>query len=137
MKHCLARSPSLCLCAGFIALAVQLGPAPHSLADEKADAKLFDEKILPVFTRHCFECHSAKAEEVKGGLRLDTKAALKAGGNTGLIVEPGEPDRSLLIKVLRYDEDDRQMPPRGKLDEEIIKDFTEWVRRGAFDPRKE
>jgi hypothetical protein len=106
-------------------------------ADEKDDAKYFEEKILPVFTKHCFECHSKSAEEVKGGFRVDTKAALAAGGNTGVVIEAGEPDRSLLIKVLRYDEDDRQMPPRGKLDEAIIKDFVEWVKRGAFDPRKE
>jgi hypothetical protein len=106
-------------------------------ADEKEDAKLFNEKILPVFTKHCFECHSKQAEEIKGGLRLDTREALKTGGDTGAIIEPGEPDKSLLIKVLRYAEDDRQMPPRGKLDEAIIKDFVEWVKRGAVDPRKE
>jgi hypothetical protein len=106
-------------------------------ADEAADAKFFDEKILPVFKKHCFECHSKDAEELKGKLRLDTKEGVKTGGDTGEIVKPGEPDESLIIKVLRYDEDDRQMPPRGKLDQAIIDDFVEWVKNGAFDPRKE
>jgi mono/diheme cytochrome c family protein len=106
-------------------------------ADEAADAKFFNEKILTVFKKHCFECHSKDADELKGKLRLDTKAGLKAGGGTGEIVKPGEPDDSLIIKVLRYDEDDRQMPPRGKLDQAIIDDFVEWVKNGAFDPRKE
>jgi hypothetical protein len=114
-----------------------LASAATTRADEVADAKFFNEKILSVFQKHCFECHSKDAEELKGKLRLDTKAGLKAGGDTGEIVKPGEPDESLLIKVLRYDEDDRQMPPRGKLDQSIIDDFVEWVKNGAFDPRKE
>jgi hypothetical protein len=90
-----------------------------------------------VLKSQCFECHSKGAEEIKGGLRLDTRAALRTGGDTGPIIKPGEPDDSLLIKVLRYDEDDRQMPPRGKLDQEIIDAFVDWVKRGAVDPRDE
>lgn len=108
-----------------------------ALRAEDADAKFFNEKILPVLKTHCYECHSQDAEEVKGGLRLDTKARLRAGGSTGEIVKPGEPDESLLIKVLRYAEDDRQMPPRGKLDQAIIDVFVEWVKQGAVDPRSE
>lgn len=105
-------------------------------ADDTADKTFFNEKILPVLKTHCFECHSRMAEEVKGQLKLDTREDLRAGGASGAIVVPSEPDRSLLIKTLKYDEDDRQMPPRGKLDEAIINDFVEWVKRGAIDPRE-
>jgi mono/diheme cytochrome c family protein len=106
---------------------------PLRAADE--EATVFNEKILPVLKMHCFECHSKDAEEIKGGLRLDTRAKLRTGGNTGPIIKPGEPDDSLLIQVLRYAEDDRQMPPRGKLDQEIIDAFVAWVKAGAVDPR--
>ncbi len=107
-----------------------------SARGDEASARLFNEKVLPVLKAHCFECHSKDAEEVKGGLRLDTRAALRAGGNTGEIIQPGDPEGSLLIKVLRYDEDDRQMPPRGKLDQEVIDAFVQWVKEGAADPRE-
>jgi len=119
----------------LVVLSSLAGAALH--ADDAADARFFNDKILPALKQHCFECHSKGAEELKGKLRLDTKAGVKAGGDTGEIVKPGEPDDSLLIKVLRYDEDDRQMPPRGKLEQAIIDDFVEWVKRGAFDPRPE
>jgi hypothetical protein len=106
-------------------------------ADDAEEAKHFRDKILPVLTKHCFECHAKDAEEIKGGLRLDTRAALRAGGDSGEIIKPGEPDESLLIKVLRYEENDRQMPPRGKLEQATIDDFIEWIKRGAIDPREE
>jgi hypothetical protein len=114
---------------------VLLAAAP--LRAEEADRKLFDEKILPVLKMHCFECHARDAEEVKGGLRLDTREGLRQGGDSGAIVKPGDPEDSLLILVLRYGEDDRQMPPRGKLDQAMIDAFVEWVKRGAIDPREE
>lgn len=114
--------------------ALVLAPA-CSLNAEDAENKFFAEKILPALKMHCYECHSKDAEEVKGGLRLDTREALRTGGDSGAIVKPGAPDESLLIKVLRYEEDDRQMPPRGKLDQETIDAFVDWVKRGAIDPR--
>jgi hypothetical protein len=105
-------------------------------ADEAGD-KLFADKILPVLKQHCYECHARDAEEVKGGLLLDTRAGLRAGGDSGAVVVAGDADRSLLIQALRYEEDDRQMPPRGKLEQTIIDDFIKWVADGASDPRKE
>ncbi len=119
----------------YLALLTCLATATSLLADDAEQRKFFNEKILPVLKMHCFECHAKDADEVKGGLRLDTRAALRSGGDSGEIIKPGEPDESLLIKVLRYDEDDRQMPPRGKLDQAVIDDFIAWVKRGAVDPR--
>src|ERR1043165_8650136 len=45
--------------------------------------EFFEKKIRPVFAEHCYKCHSAQAEKLKGGLLLDTKAALLKGGDTG------------------------------------------------------
>ncbi len=58
------------------------------------------------------------------------------GGNTGPALVPGKPDQSLLIQAIRYKDEDLQMPPKGeKLTDQQIADLTEWVRRGAPDPR--
>jgi hypothetical protein len=88
-----------------------------------------------LLTKHCYECHSKTAKEIKAGLRVDTAAGIRDGGDSGPAVVPGEPDESLIIKAVRYTDQDMQMPPTGKLPDEAIKDLEEWVKRGAPDPR--
>src|SRR5262249_7036291 len=80
-------------------------------------------------------CHSASAEKLKAGLRLDTPAGLLRGGESGPAVVPGKPDESLLIQAIRH-EDDLAMPPKkAKLPEGTLNDFKTWVNLGAPDPR--
>lgn len=107
-----------------------------ALADEQAALRLFDERILPALKQHCFECHSAKAEEVRGNFRADTKEGLRKGGDNGPAIMPGDPERSFLLRTMSYKEDDYKMPPRGKLDDELLADFARWIKAGAPDSRK-
>ena len=53
----------------------------------------FEKKIRPVLVESCFKCHSTTGEKVKGGLVLDTRAALLKGGDTGpaVLVAPRQP----------------------------------------------
>jgi len=97
--------------------------------------ELFEQKIRPALVKHCYECHSASAKEVKGGLRLDTREAVLAGDDSGPAIVPGKPDQSPLIEALRYADDSYQMPPTGKLPASVVADFETWVRQGAADPR--
>src|SRR4051812_7473939 len=58
--------------------------------------KLFETRIRPLLAANCLECHGAKKQE--SGLRLDSRAALIEGGDSGeRAVVPGDPERSLLI----------------------------------------
>src|SRR5262249_18301741 len=76
--------------------------------------------------------------KLKGGLRLDSRDALLKGGDTGPVIVPGNPDKSLLITAVRYRDKDLQMPPNDrKLPDSVIADLEEWVRMGAPDPRTE
>ncbi len=102
-------------------------------ADQAADIEFFEAKIRPVLVEHCYECHSGKTLKLKGGLRVDARDLFRKGGDSGVAFEPRNPESSLLIKSLKYE--DLQMPPKGKLPESVIKDFEEWIRRGAVDPR--
>ncbi len=98
----------------------------------------FEQKIRPVLLSACYECHSAEAKakgKLKGGLFLDTRAALLAGGDEGPAIVPGKPADSLLIKALRWTRDDLHMPPKTKLAPEVVADFEKWVAMGAPDPR--
>ena len=60
---------------------------------------------------------------------------LRRGGEHGPAVVPGNVEASLLIKAIRYANEDLQMPPKGKLSDGVIKDFENWVRMGAPDSR--
>jgi hypothetical protein len=102
----------------------------------RSQIEFFENKIRPVLANNCYKCHSQNAEKVKGGLRLDTREAVLAGGNTGPAVVPGNPDKSLLIQAVRYTNPDLQMPPKGeKLTEAQVADLVAWVKMGAPDPR--
>ncbi len=96
----------------------------------------FEQHVRPLLIERCHKCH-AEAKQVKGGLRLDSRAGWQKGGETGPAVIPGKPDDSLLIKAVRYDNVDLQMPPEGKLSDVEIARLEEWVRLGAPDPRQE
>lgn len=127
----LAASRALSAAAPTVA-----GVPPPRDTVSPADAAFFETKIRPVLIDSCYKCHSHDADRVKGGLLLDSSQALLMGGDTGPAIIPGKPDESLLITAIRYKDEDLQMPPKGKkLSDAQIADLTDWVRRGAPDPR--
>lgn len=106
-------------------------------AEEPSDTEFFQSRIEPLLKEKCLSCHSHSARQMEGGLTLDSKSGWAAGGDRGPAVVPSKPDDSLLIKAVRYDDSDLQMPPEEKLTDDEIALFVEWVRHGAVDPRKE
>jgi mono/diheme cytochrome c family protein len=118
----------LCLFFGTLQTVTAATPSPE-------DLQFFEQKIRPVLAEHCYSCHSDKAKKVKGGLLLDSKAGWERGGDSGTpAIIPGDAAASLLIQSVRH-EGDYEMPPKGKLPDSVIADLTEWVKRGAADPR--
>ncbi len=83
---------------------------------------------------HCYKCHSASSEKVKGGLLLDTREGIRKGGESGHAVVPGNLKESLLISALKHD--DFEMPPKKVLPAAVIADFEKWIQSGATDPRR-
>ena len=94
----------------------------------------FESKVRPVLADHCYKCHSGQSKSVKGGLRLDSVAGMRKGGDTGPAVVPGDLDGSLLVKAIKYDDDALKMPPQGKLPEAAIATLNQWVKQGAPAP---
>jgi hypothetical protein len=111
--------------------AVAQEPTPEGL-------QFFEQKIRPVLVEHCYKCHSAQARDDKklqGDLYLDSAAGALAGGESGNpALVKGKSAESLLIKALKFD--GLEMPPSGKLSDEIIANFAKWIDMGAPDPRK-
>lgn len=97
-------------------------------AEPTAAEKEFAEKIKPIFSKHCFECHAADSEELKGKLKLDTLADVMRGGAQGVAVRAGDPAGSLLLRAIKYEEADYQMPPRGKISSKEIDVVEAWIR---------
>ncbi|MCB1224877.1 MAG: PSD1 domain-containing protein [Verrucomicrobiales bacterium] len=100
-----------------------------------SELAFFENKVRPLLVEHCYKCHSAEAEKVKGGLLLDSKDGWQAGGDSGEVIEPGKPNASLLIETVRYADPDLQMPPKYQLAEAEIAVLEDWVEMGAPDPR--
>ena len=117
-----------------LALAASAAP-PAELTREQLD--FFEKRIRPVLVTRCYECHSADAKKLKGGLSLDTRDGLLKGGESGPALIPGQPDQSRLIEAVRYVNRDRQMPPKSALPADQIRDLEQWVKMGAPDPRQQ
>ena len=125
---------TLALGAALQAADMPAGHPPVKIS--AADLQFFETRIRPILADKCYKCHSKDADKVKGGLLLDSREAMLHGGNTGPALVPGKPAESLLIQAINYKDEDLQMPPKGeKLSDQQIADLTEWVRRGAPDPR--
>src|SRR5882672_544965 len=122
------------LAAVLILLAPGAAPQEAAQAPDPEGIEFFEKKIRPVLVDRCYSCHSAEAKKLKGELRVDSRDGLLKGGETGPSVVPGDPDKSLLVKALRYT-DDLKMPPKGRLSKEVVEDFAAWVKRGAPDLR--
>lgn len=94
----------------------------------------FVREVRPIFEEHCYECHSA--EKQKSGLRLDLRAQAFNGGEYHQpTLVPGDADASHLIRFVRGDDPEIQMPPKGsRLKKSEIATLVAWVDEGAVWP---
>src|SRR2546421_7770781 len=112
-----------------LGLGAVLAPAHAQNHDDRAGLQFFETSIRPLLSENCYSCHGEKKQ--KGELRLDSKSAAMRGGELGVVILPGKPDDSLLIKAVKYLDPDLQMPPKKKLSQRQIDDLTKWIKLGA------
>jgi mono/diheme cytochrome c family protein len=121
----MTRTPLLLALSAALALA-----ASGRLLAADDDAAFYTKSVEPILSERCLGCHGPEKQKAK--LRLDSREAVLKGGKSGPAVVPGKPDDSLLIKAVRYTDDDLKMPPKNKkLSDEQIATLVEWVKRGA------
>ena len=116
--------------AAWILLSLWLSPLLPAQSGSAA-VEFFETKVRPVLAENCFACHTSTK---LGGLEMSSRDALIKGGNSGPAIEPGHPERSLLLKAVSHTHERLKMPPQGKLSEERIEDLTAWIRAGAVWP---
>lgn len=94
-------------------------------------------EIKPLLAKHCVSCHGA--EKPRGGLRLDTAAFAKEGGDAGPAIAAGEPEESeLYLAVTGERVGGERMPlKRPPLSEAEIRALRDWIAQGAKAPESE
>ena len=132
-SRCATVSSVLLCCLSALALVFAVNSASICAAEpDAAGIEFFEKRIRPVLVENCYQCHSEEAhhrKKLKGGLRLDTAAGIRSGGDSGALFVLDKPSESQLIKALRHDE--LKMPPDSKLADAIIADFEQWLKLGA------
>lgn len=93
-----------------------------------AQVEFFEKFVRPVLAENCFKCHGP--EKQKAGLRLDARAYLLEGGESGPAIVPGQPDKSRLIQAVRH-VGEVKMPPKDKLSAEQANALATWIGMGA------
>lgn len=103
---------------------------PIAARAESDGGKYFEQHVRPLLAGKCVKCHGPDKQE--GGLRLDSLAAMLAGGDSGPAVVPGEVAESLLVEAVRYES--FEMPPSAPLPDEDVARFVDWIAAGAVWP---
>lgn len=88
-------------------------------------------EVRSILAHNCYSCHSAT--KVKGELRLDKKEFIFKGGEDGLIIEAGHPERSEIIRRITLPTGHKEaMPTKGKrLSEKEVALLEFWIKQGA------
>jgi hypothetical protein len=122
MRHIWLTASALPLTINIV-FAAQQAQSPASQAPD------FEARVRPILAANCYDCHT---DEHMGGLRLDSREAMLAGGQSGQpAVVPGDPDKSLLIQAVRQTSDRLKMPKGGRLRPDEVDVLVEWVKAGA------
>ena len=121
-RRTLAAVPCLALVGVLAAVCARADEVPQDRA-----FRFFESQVRPLIAAKCQKCHGPRQQ--KGGLRLDSRAALLKGGKTGPVIVPGKVEESLLIEAVNYES--LEMPPDGPLSSREIAILADWVKQGA------
>ena len=121
--------PRLAFLLLFVATVTPL--SLHGAEPTAAQAQFFENEVRPLLVERCYSCHSDAEGKSRGDLVLDSAQGLTDGGSNGPAIDAKHPEESLLLKAIRYDDPDLQMPPKQKLSDAEIATLTKWVAIGS------
>jgi hypothetical protein len=112
-----------------VALLLLAAGAASSAAAEAPIVFLRD--VWPLFARDCIACHSVKQRYAN--LQLDSPARILQGGDIGVAVVPGRPERGELLRrlALPADSPDRMPRERKPLTPAELARIRRWIAEGA------
>ena len=114
----------------LLAIAAWLGDAPLAQAQEKIT---YQDHVSPLFESACNSCHNA--DKAKGGLDLSSYPNMLKGGSSGGAVEPGNPDGSLLYKLVSHQEEPFMPHKKDKLADAQVALVAKWITGGLLETK--
>ena len=121
---------------GFVAMLLMGSGLRVKVADDATRPEFYTTRVQPIFKAHCYRCHGGMNH--RGGLNIQTRAGIMKGGRDGVVVVPGDPAKSLLVRLIRHEgpvNDPMPMPSKGaKLSDADIAMVTRWIKAGAMMP---
>lgn len=91
----------------------------------------YQDHVQAIFRSRCNSCHNA--DKQKGGLNLESFATTIAGGSSGAVIEPGDPDSSSLLGLVMHTDEPKMPPNSPKIPDEEIAVIRKWIEGGALD----
>ncbi|MEO1980926.1 MAG: DUF1549 domain-containing protein, partial [Fuerstiella sp.] len=125
------KQRALCIAAMCILQTITAHPLR---AADKVD---YLTQIKPLLAAKCYSCHGVLKQE--SALRLETRALMTLGGDSGTAVVAGDTTASTILQRVTADEDSR-MPPAedgAALTPEQIALLRNWIASGAVAPDEE
>jgi cytochrome c len=119
----------------LVSLGLRANKVQAAAQDEAARPEFYTTKVQPIFQANCYRCHGGMNH--RGGLNIATRAGMMKGGHDGTVLVPGDPAKSLLVRLIRHEGpqiDPGPMPPKAKLSDAEIATVERWVRAGAIMP---
>src|SRR5215831_19506390 len=108
-------------------LLVFLAALPLAAAEPPVD---FEHDIRPILSDRCFSCHGPDEATRKVGLRLDTEDGVKKPHGAHMVVVPGDPAASEIMKRVAPEKPAMRMPPpysdRKPLTEKEVATLRAW-----------
>jgi len=97
---------------------------------------LYERDIAPILRTHCAGCHNEADRE--GEFSVETFASLNQGGDKGATLKPGDPEGSLLVKLIEGRAKPVMPPkdePRVSMGELAL--LRQWIADGAPGPQRD
>ncbi len=117
---------------GVVGLACGLLASSVSTAAAADAPKVtYIDHVLPILRAKCLSCHNT--DKKSGGLDLSNFTAVKTGGGSGEIFDPGNSGASILWKVINHEEEPKMPPNSDKLPAEMLAVIKSWIDGGALE----
>lgn len=123
------------VCLAAVVSGCRTAPGPPAPPSSPA---YYTTQVQPILRDNCYRCHASMNH--KGGLRLDSRAAILQGGKSGPVVVAGHPEQSLLVALIRHQgpaAHPMPMPPKDKLSDADVATIEKWIRAGALMPAEQ
>jgi len=120
--------------SGLLSVASEPATTPNSSLPPAVDRPIdFVQDVEPLLKAHCHHCHGDDEQQAR--LRLDARAIILTGGNSGPSIVPGNSAESLLVQRIAGHAVGPQMPSDADpLDAESIGIIRAWIDQGAAWP---